>query len=126
MGVYIYGESEEELFKNAAIAFSDIITGRRRLKTFRERLISLQSASLEILLFLWLSEFLYLYDSSSILPAGVKEMKISKEEGFSLKAKVSFGIFNKTPNLYIKAITMHQIKVEKKGKKLRARVVLDL
>lgn len=126
MGVYIYGESVEELFKNAAAAFSGIISGRSRLKNEIEREMSLQSASLETLLFLWLSEFLYLYDSSSILPSKVEEMKISKNKGLSLEAKVSFGVFSKTPNVYIKAITMHQIKVEKRGKKLRARVVLDL
>jgi len=126
MGVYIYGKTIEELLKNAAAAFSSIITGRCRLKTAMEKKMSLQSASLETLLFLWLSEFLYLYDASSILPTRVEEMKISKNKGLSLEAKVSFGVFSKTPNVYIKAITMHQIKVEKRGKKLRARVVLDL
>ncbi len=128
MGVYIYGRDAEELFKNAALAFSAIVKGRgvRQLKPSTEKEIVLESPSLETLLFLWLSEFLYLYDTSSLLPVEVREIKIFEKEGFSIRGRVAFGKLSGTPDVYIKAITMHQIKIEKRKGRLRARVVLDL
>ena len=126
MGVYIYGRTHEELFKNAALAFSAIVKGKEVLKPSSEKEITLESPSLETLLFLWLSEFLYFYDTSLFLPVEVRGIKILEKKGFSVWSRIAFGKLLRTPEVYIKAITMHQIKIEKRKGLLRAKVVLDL
>jgi len=123
MGVFVYGSDIKEIFLNSAYAFRKIVGGRRKLTEKFTRKISLQSENYETLLFLWLSEFLYLYDSQRLLPMEINDFTL---KDYSLEATVKTGILNSSPLIYIKAITMHKIAIERRNGKLRARVIFDL
>ncbi len=123
MGVVIYGADERELFENAAYAFRRIVAGDRCIKPKERRKVELEFSGYEMGLFMWMSELLYLYDSSLFLPARVHIKQLSEE---GLKATLEGERKEFKPKVYIKAVTMHNLKIEKGKKGLKARMILDL
>ncbi len=123
MGIFIYGKSLKEIFKNATFALRRIIGGRKKLNPEGERKINLVFEKIEIGLFLWLSELLFFYDSEFLLPINVKMMEIGKN---NLDSTLNVGKLGGTPQNYIKAITLHRINIENRREILRARIILDL
>lgn len=123
MGVFIYGKNEKELFSNAAYAFKRIIAGTRKIAEKRKEKIELDYPDLEMGLFQWMSELLFLYDSRAFLPNRVEFELFSKEK---LKATLYGDKISFQPKVYIKAITMHRLKIEKTSTGLRARIIIDL
>ncbi len=122
LGLFVYGESPEEVFENFAYALKKIVAGNGKLIPTGNRTIELELPSLEMGFFLWASELLYLYDSEGLLPERA-EVRI---HGSNLRGEILLGEFRKTPQVYIKAVTMHKLTFEKRGRRWRASLVLDL
>ena len=123
MGVIIYGADERELFENAAYAFRRIIAGDRCIKPKERREVDLRFSGYDMGLFMWMSELLYLYDSTLFLPAKVQIQQLSEE---GMRAILEGERKEFKPKVYIKAITMHNLKIEKGKRGLKARMILDL
>lgn len=123
MGIFIYGRDEKKLFSNAAYAFKKIIAGDRKIAEKQREKVELDYSDLEMGLFQWMSELLFLYDSRAFLPNRVEFELFSRER---LKATLYGDIFTFQPKVYIKAITMHKLKIEKTPSGLRARIIIDL
>ncbi len=123
LGVFVYGKTREEVFENLAYALRKVIAGRKKLHPAGAEIITLEFPSLEMGLFLWASELLFLFDFRRLLPLKAKITQLGQG---SLRAEVELGKLKSTPSLYIKAITMHRLSLEKTGGRWRASLVLDL
>jgi SHS2 domain-containing protein len=126
IGLIIYGEDLKTLFENAGEAFFHLITDIRRVKGRVERRISIKGESVERLMVDWLSELLYLHEVEHLLFKGFKVDAVG--EG-GLKARVKGEPFQEGVHVIktgVKAVTHHQIQVQKENGRWRAQVILDL
>lgn len=117
------GKSMEEAFSNCAVAVSKTLCKGtvKRKKTYKIKAFGQDNESL---LYNFLEELLYLFDTENFLPAKVKEIKIKDNK---LIAKVigdnreKYEIKN-----YIKSPTYNEMLVKKEKSKWICQVVLDV
>lgn len=120
----------EELFVDAGKALIDSMVNPEALTQGKKRKVSLTADSLEHLLFDWLAELIYLKDVEQELFTDFKVRLEHPDESYTLKASMKgIPIKDVLPeNLRndVKAVTMHQFKLEKISSGFRARAVLDI
>jgi len=126
MGIIIYGGDLRELFLNAGRAFFSLITHLNRIRSTFEHTIVLKSENLDELMVTWLGELLYLFDAKGML---LKKFDLDEINKHGLKAVVRGESFQPERHVIkreIKAVTYHQVKVEKKGGTWEGRIIFDL
>lgn len=126
-----FGSSLDELFENAARAFYDAFAVIEKVNAESDRRIELSDFEIDFLLYKWLNELLYLFDTEFFAAKDIRvTIKKEKKEyllsGSLTGGKISPEIVKTEP----KAITMHNFRVEKRreGKKeyWYAYVVIDI
>jgi SHS2 domain-containing protein len=126
LGIEARGTTMAEAFRNAARGLMSVIAGPSKIESHEERLISLQAHDRENLLVRWLTEILFLYDAEKFLTADVL---FSLMNDTSLKATIlgqQYDAMKHELKLDIKAITYHQVQVEKLNDIWIARVFVDI
>jgi SHS2 domain-containing protein len=127
VGFEAYGVTLEELFANAAIAMYSFMTDVEAIEAETERAIRVQAEDLYSLMFDWLDELLFLFESESLV---IKEFDITVDDSmFSITGKCSGGIFDPKRHesgIIIKAVTYNMMEVKKKNEVWHAQVVLDV
>ena len=123
-----FGATDAELFENAALAVFEVMADTKKIQPKTKVEINLAAESFEELLFLWLSELVFVKDVQEIV-FGKFEAKIKKEKEFELNAKC-FGEHIKYPDKRlrydVKAVTKHLFSVKKEKGKFKATVVIDI
>ena len=133
VGFEVYGTTLEELFANAAIACYGFMTDIEEIEETEERTIEIKSEDLYSLMFDWLDELLFLFESESLV-----------FKKFDLKVDVSvsgdgngtsiisgrcrggkFDPYRHESGIIIKAVTYNMMEI-KKNELWHARVVLDV
>ena len=120
------GKTLEELFLACALATTESMVDISLVEEKVEKRIQLENFDVEKLLFEWLEELVFLKDSDQIV---FKNFDISIEKGFKLNAilKGEANDINKhEPRNDVKAVTMHQFKVEETEEGWKARIILDI
>lgn len=115
IGIKIYGESIEELFKNAAIGTSSLLIESETIEANITKNINIQGYDREELLINWLDKIVYIFDANRFLVKNISNLVINSKDGFSLKAVVHGESFNKykhTIKLYLKGVTYHQLQLK--------------
>jgi protein archease len=122
-----YGRTPDEAFANAARAMFGLVVEPSKVRTPEVREISLTSGSLEDLLFDWLSELLYLSEVDRLVFSKF-EVKITKNGEYLLNAKACGEQVSPRHEvfLHIKAVTYHDLRVEKRNNVYEAQVLLDI
>lgn len=123
-----YGKDEEELLTNAALAVCDTSADLKKIKGEKKKEVELEEKDFEQLLYDFLEEIVFLKDAEYIIFNKVK-VKVKKNETYHLFAELwgdtidpdKHGLKND-----VKAVTMHQFKVEKTKKGWKAFVILDV
>ena len=126
IGIIVYGRDLKELFFNAGRAFTGLLTNLNRIRSTLERTIVLESDSLEELMVAWLGELLYLFDARGLL---FRKFHVGEVGRFGLRATAHGELFQPGRHVLkreIKAVTYHQLKVEKKGGKWQGRIIFDI
>ena len=126
IGIVMYGGDLRELFLNAGRAFFSLITYLNRIRSTSAHTIVLTSDNLDELMVTWLGELLYLFDAQGML---FKKFDLEEVHTHGLKAVVRGESFQPERHVIkreIKAVTYHQVKVEKKGEKWEGRIIFDL
>lgn len=126
LGVEIYGTDERELFRNAGLALSDIMTDRSRVEAREEREIVAEGVDRAEVLVNFLREILYLYNGEGWL---LKECEISEVNGFHLRATATgepFAHGRHTMDVEIKAVTYHRAEVRRSEQGWTGRVICDV
>jgi len=119
----VYGKNLDELFENATMAFYDAFVYVEKLGEDKIVEVEVEDEDVDYLLFKWLNELLYLFDTEFF---GGKKVEV-KVENNKAKGKLVGGRL--TPEIIKvepKAITLHKFKVEKRGDTWYAYVVVDI
>ena len=112
---------------DAALGFSEIITGGNLPKELISNDVSIESDNLDSLLVHFISYLVVLFDTDLFI-SGFAKIEISKGENFLLKGILKGDIYDQSKHGYgveIKAVSYHQLLVEE-GPPSRLRVILDL
>jgi SHS2 domain-containing protein len=120
-----FGKNIEEVFKNSALAmFNSMFEGKvKKNKSFK---INVKGKDFENLLYNFLEELLFLFDSENFFFANVQNIKIDKKN-FKLTAEIfGDGAENYEIHLDVKAITYNEMFIKKEKDNWIAQVVLDV
>ncbi len=126
----IRGQSEEELFANAALAVTGLIVEADDLEDTLERKVEISSESPEERFLDWLRELLYLVYTKGFLVRRVLDVKLGTGAGaYVLGAVVSGDTLDRNRHRLlheVKTVTYQEFLYGKKNRSWRARVVLDV
>jgi SHS2 domain-containing protein len=122
-----YGRTLDEAFANAARAMFSLVVDHSKVNVTETREVSLISGSLEDLLYDWLAELLYLAEVDSLVFSKF-EVKITHDGEYWLEGR-AYGEKVRPAHevsLHIKAVTYHDLRVEKINNTYEAQVLLDI
>ena len=126
VGFEVYGDTLEELYANAAIAMYSLMTDVDEIEGEEEREIEINSEDLYSLMFDWLDELIFLFDSESLV---MRSFDIAIDESnFSIQGTCKGGKFDPSKHvsgIIIKAVTYNMMQI-KSNEVWKARVVLDV
>ncbi len=126
IGFKIHADDLNLAFSKSALALTDIMVDISRIDSKKETKIEVSSEDLESLMFDFLSELLYLFDTEGFIASEIKELKI---KDYNLKSTLLGDKFDPKKHegkTEIKAITYHQMKIEKKKEKWEIQVIVDI
>jgi SHS2 domain-containing protein len=130
IAISLEGNDEEDLFRTAARAWLEAIFPDSVNAGHDRKNLSLSADSLDELLVDFLSELNYLLFTRYWISAGFERIKIVKEnETYHLDATVTGVTLNEAQHhiqVEIKAVTYHQMRIERKGNFLKTVVVFDI
>ena len=126
--VEIEGQSLDDLFETAAAAIARLMVDPATLTITVERMITLEAAELDMLLYDWLSEMIFLKDrDSQVFPHA--RVRVTGEGPYRLAADIQGGTIEPGRTALgadPKAVTLHQFALEPVDGGWRARVVIDI
>lgn len=126
MGIEATGNSRAEVFVAAAQGLKEMIFGDAPVTPRQSAPVSLANGDAGELLVAWLGEILYLFEVRGLVPAEFVIYEITEN---SLRGEVYGEPFDPKRHPVereVKAITYHQLSVERDGQGWRARVYVDL
>ena len=126
--VEVEGKDLNDLFETAAVALAEVMVDPATVPTTVERLVMLTAPSLDVLLYDWLSELIYVKDSERLVFTRA-EVRVREQAPYRLTARLFGGeIDPERTSLRAdpKAVTFHQFTLEPEGQRWRARVVIDI
>jgi SHS2 domain-containing protein len=124
------GATLNEMFESAGLATTNVMV--KDIKTVRKsvtKIIEIKSDSLEKLLFDFLQEFVYWKDKDLLIFSDISAAISEKNGTYILKAALSGEKINSRRHemlVDVKAVTWHLFTLEKKGKKWKCQVILDI
>jgi SHS2 domain-containing protein len=123
------GKTLEELFTSSALALEEVQVDLKTVKPVIEHEINVEAASADNLLFNFLEELVFLKDAEQLLLVQFT-IKIAQEKNKLTLHCVANGeainLKNHKLGQDIKAVTLHQFKVEQTKTGWKALVVLDI
>lgn len=126
LGLRAFGETREELFANAAWAMFDQLVDLEKVATHQSYLLTVEAPNQEELLVRFLSELLYLFTSEEFL---LGRLEIIKMDDRHLEAKVWGERFSPSRHQLkteIKAVTYHNLKIDRDETGWRSEVIFDV
>lgn len=118
------GRTIQEAFKNAALALTQVIS-HDKIKQKKELTVKVKGNDFENLLYNFLEELVFLFDTKHFILSKVKSLTINKKkelEATLLGDKAS----NYELHSAVKAVTYHDMLVQRKKEEWMVQVVLDI
>jgi SHS2 domain-containing protein len=125
-GIHVFGSDVKDLFSNAAFAMFDQLTIVNDLHLEKESKIHVTGSDWPDLMINWLRELLYLWTGKERLVGRVNIFSISEYE---LSATVKFDPYCSNRHAIttdIKAVTYHQIQVNKVANGWESKIIFDV
>ncbi len=125
IGILVKAKDVNSLYKNAALAFFDLLTGLEKIEVKKEITLHAEGSDLEELMVNWLSELLFLFDSEGWL---FRDFQLELQDT-SISATAMGETFDPEKHEiyhYIKAVTYHMLEVKKDERGWVARVIFDI
>lgn len=130
MGFRAWALTRESLFETAALALTSILVDLDVIEPTHTVEVEVEGEDDDMLLYHWLSEVIFLFDADGLLLSKFTITNVmTTENGLKLTAKVSGQEYSSDKHqikTYVKAITLHQLKVLRKGDVFEAQVYLDI
>jgi len=126
LGIIVEGTDEKNLFIRAAQAMTDLMVEGDISKKTVIKDVLVEGEDLPDLMVRWLGEVLYLFDGEKLIVNSIEIKSISP-----IKLKSTLTLTNFEPENHqiireIKAVTYHQISVDKTKDGWQARVIFDI
>lgn len=124
----VQGDDLDDLFATAAAAVAELMVDPATISLTAERRVTLTAPALDLLLYDWLSELIYLKDSEQLV-FPLASVRVRHEAPCQLEARMSGGVIDRERTELRadpKAVTFHQLTVEPCAHGWRARVVIDI
>ncbi len=126
IGFEAFGTTREEVFSNAARALINIIVDLKSIAPRGEVAIEVQASDPPNLLVNWLSEILYLHDAEGWLFSDFEMRSLTDHSLSALARGEKLDPARHPIKLLVKAITYHQLALEKTPQGWRAQVYVDI
>ncbi len=126
VGFEAFGATREEVFRNAARALMDIIVDLGAVQPRASVNVRVEGPDPPSLLVKWLSEILYLQDAEGWLFSDFEILSLDDHSVSALARGEKFDRGRHQLKLLVKAITYHQLALEKSGDGWRAQVYVDI
>jgi SHS2 domain-containing protein len=126
IGIRVKGKTQGDLFKNAALAMFDIISGKPTQKDLKQRKINIEekAESLDELFINWLNELLSLSAAKGIIFTNFQFKEISERNIRAIAYAASIKYYR--VNTEIKAATYHQLNIHQQNGNWKAEVIFDV
>ena len=126
LGMRVFGGDLHELFAHAAWGLFDLMTDAVCIEPRISRDLTVEAIDLEDLLVRWLGELLYAYDTDRFLAAKVTFQVLEPTRLHATLSGEAFDAERHPIDIEIKAVTYHQIAVERLHSGWQAQVILDI
>jgi SHS2 domain-containing protein len=126
MGIRVWGSTKRGLFKNAAEGMFDLITDKKAVVAKKTIRFNLKAPDIRELFVLWLRELLYQYSAKGMV---FKKIAIKDLTGTRIAAAASGEKIDLKRHIFkndLKAVTYHDLKVEKAKNGWEAEVIFDV
>lgn len=130
MGLRVWAPGLETLFSTAGEALTTVLFDRDTIEKSCEQVVEVKAADLELLLYNWLSEILFLFDAEGLIFSTLDIMEVDSDAGVSfLRARARGQVFD--PEIhqvktYVKAVTLHQLQISRLERGYEAVIYLDI
>jgi len=126
IGFRAFGRTLPELFANAALAMLSIAADPAAVEPRAEYALAAESGDRESLLVDWLSEVLYWFDGKRIAFRSFRVTEFRDTAIAAVGAGEPRDPERHRARLIVKAVTYHQLKIERRGGVWLAEVYLDI
>ena len=126
LGIHVFGSDEKGLFSNAAMALFDVITDIEKLEGSKAHEVYITGDDWPDLMVNWLRELLYLWAGKEMLLKRVDIIAISENELNALAYYDPYDPERHEIKNEIKAVTYHQIIVERRPSGWEAKIIFDV
>ena len=126
LGMLVFGADLHELFAHAAWGLFDLMTDAERIESRISRGLTVEAIDLEDLMVRWLGELLYAYDTDRFLTASAAFHALEPTRLRATLHGEPFDAARHPIDTEIKAVTYHQIAVERLDTGWQARVIFDI
>jgi SHS2 domain-containing protein len=126
IGFEAFGRTRQEVFANAARALVNIVVDLPSITARQEVRIEVEASDPPSLLVNWLSEILYLSDAEGWLFSDFEMRSLTDRSLSALARGEKFDPTRHQTKLLVKAITYHQLALEKTLEGWRAQVYVDI
>ena len=126
LGLHVFGADPSELFATAARAMFDIIVTPESVQAAQSLNLKVEGADWPDLMVNWLRELLYLWSGKGLLVQSVDILDIGAHR---ITADVAVDTYDPARHALgseIKAVTYHQITVNRKLTGWEARIIFDI
>ncbi|MDG6221794.1 MAG: archease [Candidatus Bathyarchaeota archaeon] len=125
-----YGNSLEEAFESAGLAFTDVMTTLETVEAKTEETFAVEAQDEEALLYSWLEELLLAFELKQMLFSSFEVSSITPTaKGLKLVAKAwgeTYDPERHVSKVGVKAATYHQMKIVKDSDGVVLRFLLDI
>lgn len=125
MGIEATGESRADLFRQAALALREMISGAEGASR-EERAVEIEGGDVSELMVRWLNEILFLFETRGFFPADFHIDEIGEK---NMRARVAGEPFDRDRHFVereVKSVTYHQLEVGRSDGIWKARIFVDL
>ncbi len=126
LGIRVFGKTREELFANAGYAMFDILADLENVQVKEALKIKQEAPNVEELFLSWLSELLYQYNSKEMI---FRKFAIDKLTDRAISAEAQgekLDLRRHQLKTEIKAVTYHELKVQKIKDYWQGQVIFDV
>ncbi|HEX9974947.1 MAG TPA: archease [bacterium] len=124
--VKVFGNSLQELFENSAYALFDTITDASSISAQIAETVEVSGIDKEELLVNWLAELNYLFLTESKIFNKFEIEHLSEHEIIATAIGEKFNSYKHPMHTEIKAVTFHDLQIEKKDKHWETKIVFDI
>jgi len=125
-----WGDSLEEAYTQAARAFYEVVSSMDGVEPRVERVLEVEGADLEELLYNFIESLIILFDSEGFLASEVEVVGMGRRDGgFGLRARLRGEPYDPARHrhgTHVKGVTYHMMEVESEPPVKRVRLLLDI